>query len=80
MNLVSSEFDKNDKSVEALTARNVDLGLVEKIIANDGDQLTICFKDGTSVERVWKDRSRSESWTDEMRAAAGRRTRERSKK
>lgn len=26
---------------------------------------------------VWKDRSRSESWTDEMKAAAGRKTKER---
>ena len=35
------------------------------------------FADGSTADYVWKDRSRSESWTDEMKAAAGRKTKER---
>lgn len=34
------------------------------------NHLVFVFKDGTTVERVWKDRSRRDSWTDEMRAQA----------
>ena len=67
-----------ETKLEEITA-DVDLGSVEKIIADDGNRLLICFKDGTEVERIWKDRSRSESWTDEMRKAAGKRAKERSK-
>ena len=33
--------------------------------------LVFVFKDGTEVERTWQYRSRSESWTDEMRRQAG---------
>lgn len=50
---------------------------VSKIVAADGNTLVYHFKDGTTLTAVWKDRSRSESWTPEMRAAAGRKTRER---
>lgn len=32
--------------------------------------LVFCFRDGTSIKRVWKDRSRKESWTPEMRQKA----------
>ncbi|MDL2205605.1 recombinase family protein [Eubacteriales bacterium OttesenSCG-928-N13] len=31
------------------------------------DRLVFCFYDGRIVERTWQNRSRSESWTDEMR-------------
>ncbi len=41
--------------------------------------LIFCFKDGSEVTRKWKDRSRSESWTDEMKETARRKTLERSK-
>ena len=47
-------------------------------VCND-NTLIFCFKDGSEVTRKWKDRSRSESWTDEMRAAARQKTLERSK-
>ena len=47
-------------------------------VCND-NALVFCFKDGSEVTRKWKDRSRSESWTDEMRAAARQKTLERSK-
>ena len=37
------------------------------------------FRDGTEIKIQWKDRSRSQSWTDEMKAAARRKTLERRK-
>ena len=37
------------------------------------------FNDGHEVERVWQDRSRSESWTDEMKAQAAKHARRRRK-
>ena len=44
---------------------------VDHIDACAGNVLRFCFPDGSTEEYVWKDRSRSESWTPEMRAAAG---------
>lgn len=38
-------------------------------VCND-NTLIFCFKDGSEVTRKWKDRSRSESWTDEMKENA----------
>ena len=37
------------------------------------------FKDGTEIEKQWKDRPRSHSWTEEMRADARQRAIERSR-
>jgi len=34
------------------------------------NHVVFVFKDGHSVERVWQDRSRRESWTDDMREQA----------
>lgn len=39
--------------------------------------LRYVFMDGTMETFQWKDRSRSESWTTEMREAVGKKTRER---
>ena len=44
---------------------------VDHIDACAGNVLRFCFPDGGTEDFVWKDRSRSESWTPEMRAAAG---------
>ena len=50
-------------------------------IHNDGtaanDVLIFRFYDGSEVTRKWKDRSRSQSWTDEMKAAARQKALER---
>lgn len=43
---------------------------VKQIIAFPGNVLQFLFTDGTVSEKVWKDRSRSESWTPEMREKA----------
>ena len=34
------------------------------------NHILFVFKDGREIERVWQDRSRAESWTDEMREKA----------
>ena len=54
--------------------------VVEGITAAEGNTLIFRFTDGTEQTAVWADRSRSESWTPEMKAAAAERTRQRSAK
>lgn len=44
-------------------------GAVDHIIAEPENRLRLVMNDGTENEIVWKDRSRSESWTEEMRKA-----------
>ena len=43
---------------------------VDSIIAKPCNVMSVIFRDGTEKEIVWQDRSRAESWTDEMREAA----------
>lgn len=43
---------------------------IERIEVPAPNHLVFCLKDGRRVEHVWSDRSRRESWTDEMRARA----------
>ena len=40
------------------------------IRAENGNTLVFCFKDGSQAVKRWKDRSRAESWTDEMKERA----------
>ncbi len=51
-----------------------DIEKVERIIACDGNRLIIRLTDGKEIATVWQDRSRSESWTDEMKEKARRQT------
>lgn len=48
---------------------------IEKILVPKPNELIFIFADGHEIKTVWKDRSRSESWTDEMRKATGERSR-----
>ncbi len=50
---------------------------IKQIDACKGNILKFCFADGQTEEFVWKDRSRSESWTPEMRVMAGEHTKRR---
>ena len=50
---------------------------VKSILVCSGNILVYQFFDGSEVRRIWKDRSRGESWTDEMREAARQRMLER---
>lgn len=44
--------------------------MVSFITVYNGNRLIFRFEDGTEQETYWKDKSRSESWTDEMREKA----------
>lgn len=52
---------------------------ITAIRAEKDNTLVFCFKDGTEAVKRWEDRSRAESWTEEMKEAARRREIERSK-
>ena len=67
-----------ESTLKALTA-DVDLSTLTKIIAQNGNVLIFRYRDGTEETRTWKDRSRAESWTSEMRALAAQKTKERRK-
>ena len=54
-----------------------DVKKIEKIVVDDKNALHFHFIDGLIVTRVWADRSRSESWTEEMRAEVAERNRRR---
>lgn len=43
---------------------------ISKILVYNGNKLIFHFVDGNEKEYIWQDRSRSESWTDEMKEAA----------
>ena len=43
---------------------------VSKMVISVGNCITYHMKDGTEIQRVWKDRSRRESWTPEMKEKA----------
>ncbi|MDO4355483.1 MAG: recombinase family protein [Clostridia bacterium] len=44
--------------------------LVDSIYPYEGNRLVFTFRDGTVQEATWKERSRAESWTPEMKAQA----------
>ena len=44
--------------------------LIDSIYSYEGNRLVFAFRDGTVREATWKDRSRAESWTPEMKAKA----------
>jgi len=62
------EFDA-DAFIDKITAVRV----------RNGNTLEFTFTNGKQAVKQWQDRSRSESWTAEMRAAVGRKNLERSK-
>lgn len=49
-------------------ASDVLLDQVESIVADKDNIVRFCMKDGNEVTKHWEDRSRSESWTPEMRS------------
>ena len=65
-----------EPTLDAIT-KGVDLAELSCIRAEAGNTVRLCYKDGTEITKHWTDRSRSQSWTPEMRAEAGRRAKER---
>ena len=51
---------------------------IDSILVTGPNTVRFRFKDGHSADLIWKDRSRAESWTDEMKAAARNRYKARS--
>lgn len=49
---------------------SVFLQQIQEVQVKADNNLTYIFKDGHSIDAVWRDRSRSESWSSEKRAAA----------
>lgn len=43
---------------------------VVKLIAHDGNRITLCFKDGSEKDIFWKDKAVRSTWTEEMREQA----------
>ena len=58
-------------SAEVLGTDTFDAGLFEREIRHirvcEENRLAFIFRDGRKVEKTWKDPSRRDSWTDEMK-------------
>lgn len=72
-----------DKTLEQTTAEALNMtefipsfvtDKIEKMEVNEPNHIIYYFKDGSLVEKVWKDRSRRESWTTEMKEKARKTT------
>ena len=55
-------------------------GKIMAVRVEKDNTLVFSFPDGTTTVKRWQDRSRAESWTPEMRAAAAEKTRERKRR
>ena len=64
---------------ETLGSTNALGDKITAIQAEKDNTLVFYFKDGSETVKRWQDRSRAESWTDEMKAAARQKSLERSK-
>jgi len=53
------------------------MGEITALAAHNNNTLKITLTDGTTTVKQWHDRSRADSWTPEMRTAAGQKTKER---
>lgn len=68
----------SEPTLTALTA-DMDIGNLTEIVAEGGNRLVFRFRDGEETVKRWKDRSRAESWTPEMKEAARRKAIERNR-
>lgn len=74
-------LSKQIPEAELLTmTADMALGDLTEICAENGSRLVFRFRDGSESVKRWKDRSRAESWTPEMREAARQKALERSRK
>ena len=68
-----------EPTLVAIAAEIGDFSKITAITADKDNTLIFSLANGKTVVKRWKDRSRSESWTPEMRAAVGEKAKERSK-
>ena len=74
-------LSKQIPEAELLTmTADMALSDLTEICAENGNRLVFRFRDGSESVKRWKDRSRAESWTPEMREAARQKALERSRK
>ena len=66
-----------ESTLMEITATVADIGEITAVTAHNDNTLEFTLADGTVTVKRWQDRSRAASWTPEMRAAAGVKTRER---
>ncbi len=64
---------------EVLGSINALYDKITAVRAEKDNTLVFCFKDGTETVKRWQDRSRAESWTEDMKNAARQKALERSK-
>jgi hypothetical protein len=72
--LGKSECDSQQIPEDILLAQIAEVGglkRIAEIIVPEHNRLRFIMKDGSTIETEWRHRSRSESWTDEMKKQAG---------
>ena len=72
LKVISAKAMEMDEFAEAVFRERV-----ESILVCNGNNLVFRFCDGTETTQHWQDRSRSQSWTNEMKEAARQRALER---
>ena len=72
LNRVTAKAMEMDEFAESVFRERV-----ERILVCNGNNLVFRFRDGTETTLHWQDRSRSQSWTEEMKKAARQRALER---
>ena len=58
-----------------ITEENI--GCLSEIRIHASNRVAFIFADGHAEEKIWQDRSRAESWTDEMRKRASEQMKQR---
>lgn len=69
-----------ESTLTALAAEVSATGEITAVTAHNDNTLEFTLANGTTTVKQWKDRSRAESWTVEMRTAAGQKTKGRNVK
>ena len=64
----------------AMAAEVADTAEITAVTAEKDNTLVFTLKSGETAVKRWQDRSRAESWTEEMRCAVGQKTRERNER
>ena len=69
-----------ESTLQEIAAEVSATGEITAVTAHNNNTLEFTLADGTATVKQWQDRSRAASWTQEMRAAASEKTRERNVK
>jgi len=64
----------------SVAAEVVDTAEITAVVAQEDNTLVFTLASGETAVKQWQDRSRAESWTEDMRCAVGRKTKERNER